>query len=200
MGEIMKLVTSVIAISAASALLLSGCSAASTEKADKKDSESVQVEQGFFEVAITLPASMVQGQDFSAYEADMLSQGATSVTQNEDGSVTIKMPDAVHQVMMDKMKASLDESIDQTLTDQAGVINEIKYNDKVNEFTVTVDRAAFESSFGGGFVAMSLGLQSMFYQLFDGTSDAKSTINFVDAATGEVFDTVVYPDAMEASQ
>jgi hypothetical protein len=98
------------------------------------------------------------------------------------------------------MKISLDDSIDQSLVDQAGVITDITYNKGITEFSVSVDKAAYESSMGAGFIAFSLGLQGMFYQLFDGVAEPKTTINFIDAATGEVFDTVVYPDAMQASQ
>lgn len=195
----MKILSSVIAVSAASALLLSGCSSAAPAE-EKKKSESVEVEQGFFEKSITLPASLVEGQDFSAYEAEMLGQGATSVVQNADGSVTIKMPDAVHQAMLDKMLVAMDQSIDESIAEQAGVIADVTYNKSVSEFTVTVDRAGYESSFGAGFIAMSLGLQGMFYQLFNGVAEPKTTINFVDGATGEVFDTVVYPDAMQSSE
>lgn len=193
----MKIMTSVVAVSAASVLLLSGCSAPAVEK---KDSESVQVEQGFFEKSITLPASMVEGQDFAAYETEMLAKGVTSVTQNEDGSITLKMPDAVHQVMLDKMRVSMDESIAQDIVDQAGVVTDISYNKAVSEFTVTVDKAGFESSFTAGFIGMSLGLQGMFYQLFNGVEGPKVTINYVDGATGEVFDSVVYPDAMQTTE
>lgn len=195
----MKIKSSVIAVSVASALLLSGCTT-SAPAAEKKESESVEVEQGFFEKSITLPASLVEGQDFATYEAEMLGQGATSVVQNADGSVTIKMPDAVHQAMLDKMLIAMDESIDQSIVEQAGVITDVTYNKAVSEFTVTVDRAGFESSFGAGFIALSLGLQGMFYQLFNGVAEPKTTINYVDGATGEVFDTVVYPDAMQSSE
>lgn len=193
----MKTKVAVVAVSAACLVLLAGCS---TPVAEKTDSESVQVEQGFFEVSVTLPASLVEGQDFATYEADMLSKGVTSVIQNEDGSITIKMPDAVHQVMLDQMKVSIDESIAQALVDQAGVVTEITYNKAVSEFSVTVDKAAFESSFGAGFIALSLGLQGMFYQLFDGVADPKVTVNFIDGATGEVFDSVMYPDAMPSAE
>lgn len=193
----MKIMTTIVAVSAASALLLTGCSAPAAEN---KDSKSIEVEQGFFEKSITLPASLVEGQDFATYQADMLAQGVTSVTQNEDGSVTIKMPDAVHQVMLDKMLVSMDESIDQAIVDQAGVVTDISYNKSVSEFSVTVDKAGFESSIGAGFIGLSLGLQGMFYQLFNGVAEPKTTINFVDGATGEVFDTVVYPDAMQTTE
>lgn len=195
----MKIKSSVLAVSMASALLLSGCTTAAPD-VEKKESESVEVEQGFFEKSITLPASLVEGQDFATYEAEMLGQGATSVVQNADGSVTIKMPDAVHQAMLDKMLVAMDESIEQSIVEQAGVISDVTYNEAVTEFTVTVDRAGFESSFGAGFIALSLGLQGMFYQLFNGVAEPKTTINYVDGATGEVFDTVVYPDAMQSSE
>lgn len=198
-GGTMNLRLSIVALAATSALVLTGCSTAASSP-EKTDSDSVEVEQGFFEVSITIPASIIGEQDFASYESEMLSKGATSVTQNEDGSVTIKMPDAVHKAMLDEMKASLDESIDQALVDQAGVITDIEYSSNVDEFTVEVDKAAYESSFGAGFISLSLGIQGMFYQLFDGVSDAKVTVNFVDVATGEVFESVVYPDAMQGAE
>jgi len=62
-----------------------------------------------------------------------------------------------------------------------------------------VDRAAYENSFDG-FAALGLGLQGMFYQAFDGvpSDKLKVTINIQDESTGEIFNTVVYPDQMKS--
>jgi hypothetical protein len=64
-----------------------------------------------------------------------------------------------------------------------------------------VDQKAFESGFAG-FVELGLGVSAMYYQLFEGVKpdDFKVKIFLKNAATQEVFKTIVYPDAFEHSK
>ena len=48
---------------------------------------------------------------------------------------------------------------------------------------------------------LGLGISGLMYQTFDNTTDKQSvTFNYIDEATGDVYDTVVYPDALEDMQ
>ncbi|MGU3472876.1 hypothetical protein ACLBWT_17240 [Paenibacillus sp. D51F] len=60
------------------------------------------------------------------------------------------------------------------------------------------DKAAYEGSFDA-FAALGVALPSMLYQVYTGTDADKTkvTVHIQDQASGEVFNTVVYPDAMK---
>ena len=75
-------------------------------------------------------------------------------------------------------------------------IQDITYNDSFTEFTMIVDKATYENSMDE-FAALGLGMNGMFYQVFDGVKDYKVTVNVKDASTGEVFKTIVYPDSIQ---
>lgn len=61
-----------------------------------------------------------------------------------------------------------------------------------------MEKEAFENSFDG-FAALGLGMSGIYYQLFDGVDMDKNkvTIHLKDDSTGEVYDSIVYPDALE---
>lgn len=160
---------------------------------DTKES-GIEVDKGLLNVEITLPASFFQGDTEQAIE-NAKSQGVSEAVVNEDGSVTYKMSKATHEKMLKEMKDQAAQTIEEFANDEDfASIKDITYNDKLSEFTMIVDREAYENSFDG-FVALGLGLQGMLYQAFDGVPSEKQkvTINIKDQSTGEVFDTVVYP-------
>lgn len=66
---------------------------------------------------------------------------------------------------------------------------------KLTEFTLIVDKAAFEGGFDA-FASFGIGIQSMYYQNFNGVASdkVKATIEIQDATTNEVFNTIVYPE------
>ncbi len=77
-------------------------------------------------------------------------------------------------------------------------IKDVTHNKSFSEFTLVVDKEAYENSFDG-FAVLGVALPAMYYQMFDGVSpdDYKVTIQVEDQSTGDVFGTVVYPDALK---
>lgn len=61
-----------------------------------------------------------------------------------------------------------------------------------------VDREAFANSFDG-FATLELAIHGMLYQAFDGVEpdDLQVTVHIEDVDTGEMIDTVIYPDELE---
>lgn len=190
-------------------LTLTACGASNSSSASGASSSSapaaISVDEGLFDVEITLPASMVEsmfGEDseetFEEYAERMKTEdGVKNVVQNEDGSITITMTKAAHKKMLDDYKATIDEMIaSYTDGDNAPSVKSIEYNSDLTEFTVMVDREAYEGSFDS-LVTFALGIAGMYYQAFAGTADAKVTINVVDEATGETVSSVVYPDTLQ---
>ncbi|WP_053590890.1 hypothetical protein [Bacillus sp. FJAT-22090] len=168
-------------------------------KVEKAESQSVNVDKGLINVEVTLPATFFEDQDINEVIASAKEEGFDEATANEDGSVTYKMSKAKHKEMMDEIKTGILETVEETKNSEDYVsIKDITHNDTFSEFTLVVDKAAYENSFDG-FAAFGLGMSGAYYQIFNGvsTEDYKVQISIKDEASGEVFDTIVYPDALE---
>ena len=183
-------------------MLLVACSAEKTDhqtkEKDKSKKESVEVDKGLFSVTLTLPASMFEGQNIDQVITDAQKKGIKA-TKNADGSVTYKMSKAQHKEMVQEMKKSVIETINDTKSGKDySSIKDITYNDDFSEFTLIVNKSDYENSMDG-FAVLGLGMSGMMYQLFNGVKpeDYKVTIDVKDEATQKVFDQVVYPDALK---
>ncbi|MBG9451283.1 hypothetical protein ABE67_18800 [Cytobacillus firmus] len=187
-------------------VLLSACSGGEETSGEKEavtekkseESEAVEVDKGLLNVEITLPASMFEGEDADSSIAEAEKEGI-KVTKNDDGSVTYKMSKAKHKEMMKEMQTELEKTVADTKNgEDYPSVKEVTNNKDFSEFTLEVDREAYENSFDE-FAVFGLGLSGMFYQLFNGVDpeDYEVKISVKDTATGEVFNKVIYPDAME---
>lgn len=189
-------------------LLLTACGSKEENKSDvnglqtsEADSESkkegsLEVDKNLLSVEVTIPASMIQSENIDQVIADAKAEGIEEATQNSDGSVTYKMSKSKHKEMIKEMEGKLKSSIEEMKTSEdLTSIKDITHNKSFSEYTMIVDREAYENSFDG-FAAFGLGLSGMMYQLFDGVKpdNYKVTIEVKDESTGEVFDTSTYPD------
>lgn len=184
---------------------LSACSAnedsekQSNEQEKKSTEEGVNVDKGLLTVEATLPASMFEGEDIDTVISEAKADGVSEVTKNADGSVTYKMSKAKHKELMNEIGASITESIDEMKNGEDFVsIKDVSYNKSFSEFTLLVDKEAYDNSFDG-FAVFGLGLSGAMYQLFNGADpdDYKVTILVKDEITEEIFSEVIYPDDLE---
>ncbi|MBH0116942.1 hypothetical protein I6E52_08795 [Salinibacterium sp. NG253] len=191
---------SVIATAIVACTMMAGC-ASSGASSDPESSSSteggIEVEEKLLDVVVTLPASFFEEMSEEEIQANAEESGYKAVV-NDDGSVEYTIPKSVHAELIAEMASGIDESIAETLSTEAS-ITEITHDDKFETFAMTVDRAAFDSSFSAKFIPFGLGIQAMFFQSFDGVSidDRHVVVSYIDAASGEEFDTYVLPDALE---
>ena len=181
------------------AVTLSGCSAVSSNGAPTPaSSETIAVDETLTTATITIPASIMQtgeGVTQKDVDASVAKSGFETGVLNDDGSVTYTMTQAKHREILDEYAASVDSSIADSIKSEKS-IKEVTHNDAFTEFTVTVDRAAYEDSISAQFVGFGLALTASMYQAFDGVGEGGYTVtlNFVDESTGKTFDTSIYPD------
>ncbi|MCP3739461.1 hypothetical protein [Rossellomorea sp. BNER] len=196
-------------------IFLASCSAneqennaSDSEKSAKKQTEeqtkdqSVDVDKGLINVEITIPASMFEGEDIDTVIANAKKEGITKVTKNEDGSLTYKMSKAKHKEMMKELETNLLATIEETKNSgDYQSIKDITHNNSFSEFTLVVDKGAYENSMDG-FASFGLGMLGMMYQLYNGVDpdDYKVTIFIKDQSTQEVFDEIVYPDDLDEQE
>jgi hypothetical protein len=198
-----KLLISFLTIS-----LLAACSSDETNNKESskqdtsKKNESVEVDKKLFNVEVTLPASMFEGESIEDIKTAAKENDIKEVTENEDGSITYKMSKSVHKKLMEEISTSIKETVEETKTSEDFVsIKDITYNKSFSEFTMLVDKENYENSMDG-FATMALGMSGMLYQMYDGASEDEYsvTIKVQDESTEEVFDEVVYPDALEEKE
>ena len=178
------------------AILMAFSLVACGPKENTNDSSQIEVSEGLLEVSITLPAEFVTMSDMTeeAYLAYLESDlRITNATFNEDGSVTFTVTKAAHREMMTEMMLAIDESIAEAVADETNSFSEITHNADLTEFNFIVNKAQYEEGFDGLYV-WAFGLSSSFYQTFNGTADATITMNIIDEATNEIFETATFPD------
>ena len=169
---------------------------------EETNEEGINVDKGLLNVEITLPASFFEGEDIDTVIANAKKDGVSEVTKNADGSLTYKMPKSKHKEMVNEMGTSIDEGIDEMKSSgDYPSIKDITHNKDFSEFTLVVDKAAYEDSFDG-FAALGLGMQGSMYHLLTGANqdDYKVKISMKDEATQEVFNETIFPDDMEESE
>lgn len=176
--------------------------AAESEKTQEQDTseskeDTASVDKGLFNVEVTIPASMFEGENIDDAVAEAETEGIKA-TKNDDGSVTYKMSKAQHKEMLAEMKQGITEAIEEMKTSEEYVsIQDVTFNDSLTEFTMIVDKAAYENSMDA-FASFTLGFGGMMYQIYDGAKpeDNKVKIMVQDKETKEVFDETVFPDDM----
>ncbi|NYE06219.1 hypothetical protein F4694_002999 [Bacillus niacini] len=172
-----------------------------TKKEEKKKEQGVEVDKGLLNVELTIPASMFEGENVDTVISEAKAEGI-DVTKNEDGSLKYKISKSQHKKMMEEMEKGIKESLEEMVNGEEFVsLQEITYNDSFSEFTVLVDKAAYENSFDG-FALLGLGISGMMYQYYNGTNadDVKVKVITKDQETQEVIGEVVYPDALEETE
>lgn len=190
-----------------SILLFVGCSAkdtSETNESEEKEMEQteesgIEVDKGLFNVELTLPSSLFDEEELTEIEAQLKEDKKADVTQNEDGSLSVKMSKKEHKEMMSEIKEDFMETITNIIDDKEFTsIHNITYNNDFTEINMVVDQEQFENSFDG-FVTLNLGISSLFYQAFKGKDleKEKVTILLEDSATNEIFQEIIYPDVLD---
>ena len=169
---------------------------------EESNEEAIEVDKGLLNVEITIPPSLFEGQNVDEVIAGAKADGVKDVTKNEDGSLTYKMSKSVHEKMMKEAEKGIYDYMEELKTSEDFTsIEDVTANQSFTEFTLVVDQNAYENSFDG-FAALGLGIQGLYYQLFDGVDPNKYEvkISVENKDTGEVFDSVIYPDALEEAE
>lgn len=154
-------------------------------------------------VEITVPKSFLAPDSGEINYDEIINKakenGVKDVVINEDGSITYKMDKAQHDKMMTELRKNVEDTFDELINgEDFPSIKEIKSNKSFSEIEVVVDRERFENSLDGIGI-LGIVFPSMLYQVFDGVDpeNCKVIVNLKDIATNEIFNTVIYPDALE---
>ncbi|WP_214484024.1 hypothetical protein [Bacillus sp. SM2101] len=168
----------------------------------ENEAESIEVDKGLLNVEVTLPNSFFEGENMDSITAQAKEDGIKDVIQNDDGTITYVMSKSKHKEMMDEIKDSILTTVeDYKNNGDFPSIKDVIHNDSFSEFTLVVDQEKYENSFDS-FAQLGLGMSGMYYQLFNGVDPQNYvvTIFVKNDATGDLFKTVVYPDALDETE
>lgn len=186
-------------------LLLSACS--KDYRTGEASVEEIHAEapaegmEGVLSVELTVPAMFFEGKETEEAIAEAKANGVKDITKNDDGSLTYKISKEKHEEMLAEMTTTITEQL-REIEEGADFhsIEKVSSNKQFNAFTVEVQREKFENSLDG-FALLAMGFSGMLYQAFDGKEEGEIDvqIDVADIRTGEVFDTIHYPEALEKS-
>ncbi len=159
----------------------------------------IEVDRSLLSVEITIPASLAGEADVDGLVSEFSAEGidVSDARRNADGSITYKMSRGDHRRLLTSLRESFVESFEEASEDFDSV-QSITFNNDLTRFRITVDRAAFENSFDGFVIFLPL-FAAGIYAAFDGRDPEGMRIDvyYVDAATGQVYDTFVAPDDLQ---
>lgn len=169
-------------------LALTACSPKEDEMESKGD---VKNEETNGAVEVTLPSVLFEGVDMDGILEESNEKGILDVRVNEDASVTYKMTKEKHKKELEEARNDAVNFADMLKGADFPDIQDLKYDESLSEFSVLVDKSAYGDDFDRNAV-MGLGMAGILYQSYDGGKH-NVTINIVDRSSGDVLDTVHYP-------
>lgn len=198
-----KRILALVTASMMTLTMLAGCGSSGGTSKNSTDTGSavtgsaseqgVNVEKNLLSVEITIPASQIESIDETLANAE--EKGYTA-TANEDGSITYKLTKAQHKEMMDSMKQSFQESIDELISSgDYPSLKKITFNDDYTKADVVVDYDAYTNSLDM-FSILAIGMIGPMYQYYNGVEESKvnTEVSLIEESSGEVKDTLNYPE------
>lgn len=121
--------------------------------------------------------------------------GFYNMTTREDGYVVFSVKRSDYDAFMAELKQDSVEGIEYHLKPSASYtsVKAVDYNEDLTRVTFTVDREEYEDSLDYGVVSGSY-RNAWQYQQFRLDWDGSFIIEVKDAATGEVFESIRYPE------
>lgn len=182
------------------ALTMGACSLEEETPAGTTEKKSVlDVEKGFRDVTITIPASFYESDtDPDSIKADAQEKGYKSCTVNPDGSVTLVIPKNLYKQTLEEMRNDCVKSFnDLTESDAYPSFVGVEYDKNFRNIKVLVDGNEFSE--WDTISAMGFYLTSAYYQIFAGVDEDEIDVyvSYVDQSTGEVLDESTYKQWLE---
>lgn len=151
-------------------------------------------------VTITIPGGLFEEDELEELIGNESSGNYESLTVNEDGSVTVVMTQEQHKAILSSLGEELRAEVESSFPDEdLPSIKAVQFSEDFTTATLTVDYAAYDSSFDS-FYELAVIIFGSLYQTFAGVAedDIAITISIVDEETGTVERTSQYPEDYES--
>lgn len=149
-------------------------------------------------VIITLPKALIAEGDTGELTTEQIHSGFVSAKRNDDGSMSYTLSNASYMAYVEALKNQTTAMLNEMVgSGNYKSVKEVMFNKELNEVTMVVSQTQYQ---GGTdrLATKGIGLQLATYQLFAGVQerDVRVVVNVENSETGEVIDTIVYPDAL----
>lgn len=145
----------------------------------------VDVDEGLFDVELTIPADYVGSQTQADLDIVAKEQGFKSIVLNADGSATYTMTKKQHREFLEEYRSQIKSTLDEMVDSQDYPnFTKIEVNDNFTEFTITTKST--ELDLGESFSVFAFYMYGGMYSVFSGEDVDNVSVTFVNEATGEV--------------
>lgn len=148
-------------------------------------------------VKVMMPVTVFGEDAEETVEAVKVNRGFESAAIGDNGYVTFIMTKEQHEEWKNDAAESAKKSANEIISDERYLgMKEITFNEDYTEANITTQKAVYVSE-RDAVAAEGIANSVFFYQSISGksTEELKCTVSFVDEATGEILETVVFPKA-----
>ncbi len=168
-----------------------------TEITDNNENDSIKANKKIFgDIELTVPALLVDSSTDPTVTSEKKELGIKKIEKQNDGSFKYTFERSKYKEYLNSLKEETKKSIDSITSDtDYKSISKIEYNNNFSNITILANKEEYKNSLDS--IAVSAcGIAGMLYQAFDTSAPHTVIINIKDNSTGEVFDTVKFPDAL----
>lgn len=178
---------------------------------DSKDnienSQFITVDKKLGTVTVKLSKGFVDMMEAFGAEDPMESENTeedADIKKNDDGSMSITMSKKKYNEVLKDLKSGVDEAFTELKEDEeiwSGLIDiNTKNNYDVIEFIFDGNYPNEERGLLEGMSLLTSYMVVGVYKMFSGNDDYNVEYRFIDSNTGDVFDTIKYPEALKSEQ
>lgn len=159
-----------------------------SDNSELESSGKVEVDEGLFDVELTIPANFVGESTQEELDALCEENGFKSIVLNDDGSATYTMTKNKHKEIMDEYRTDILNNLNDMIgSENYPNITNIETNDNFTEFTVTTKNT--ELDLAESFSFLTFYMAGGIYNAFSGEEIDNISVTFVNADNGEVITT-----------
>ena len=171
------------------ALAFSLCACGSSGKTESTSAPAIAdaappVTQELLSVEITVPADFVGETTQADLDANVSAGKFLSAKLNDDGSVTYKMTKGQHKEVMEGIKESIVEALDEMIASEDYSFTKIEPNSDFTKFKVTTTSS--ELNLAEFFSVLAFYMYGGMYNVFNGTEVENIAVDFINEATGQI--------------
>lgn len=203
----MKNRSAILALVAATALALSGCSAVDSASPDRESSPeassapAIEVDEAIATVDVRIARTLID-QESALTDQQIIDAAADQGLQAAiDGDAVVYTMTRTQQAdMLAQMRSSARDAADGLVADDTNSVTAVEFDDSMTSFKVRVDGERYGSL--EGLLALGFYMQGALFQQFSGVGvdEIDVIVDFVDDATGEVLNSGSYQDMRERLQ
>lgn len=157
-------------------------------KADIAAVDSIEVDEGLFDVTLTIPKDYVGESTQVDLDKTCEENGFKSITLNEDGSATYVMTKKQHAALMEDYRTQINNSLTELVgSEDYPNFTNIEANDAFTEFTVTTKST--ELDMNESLSVMIFYISGGMYNVFSGNEADNISVTFINADSGETIKT-----------